>query len=395
MANNQHPNEPRPQQPPQQPTSTALVELPKEKALYLSEQYDITIQQVEVVRRAVCIGATDVELEFFLATCKRVGLDPFARQIWFIKRPQKQLDARGNEIWTDVGRPETSIDGYRTIAERTEQYEGQAPILWCDAKGKWSEVWLDEAPPHAAKATIFRKGFREPLVNVAHYREFCPVFRNGKSPEMWKKMGANQIAKCAEAGGFRRAFPRDLSGLITDTEIEHVDVANAGGYSIPEAPQAKQLDEKKTSVVVPANVEQREPVMSGGQERAAASGELKATDFPRDTSKQGDGTPAGSIAAAATTALGDYDGMIAALAKSEDDVDREMAKLIRKLAESTARDDAGFQEVGAEITKAKQTKKQTSDDGYSNAVMEIVEPVLQRRWRELAPQTKGARNGSR
>lgn len=380
MANNQHPNEPRPQQPPQQPTSTALVELPKEKALYLSEQYDITIQQVEVVRRAVCIGATDVELEFFLATCKRVGLDPFARQIWFIKRPQKQLDARGNEIWTDVGRPETSIDGYRTIAERTEQYEGQAPILWCDAKGKWSEVWLDEAPPHAAKATIFRKGFREPLVNVAHYREFCPVFRNGKSPEMWKKMGANQIAKCAEAGGFRRAFPRDLSGLITDTEIEHVDVANAGGYSIPEAPQAKQLDEKKTSVVVPANVEQREPM-------------------PRDTTKQGDGTPAGAkvidVPAEASHALGDYEGQIAALMKSEDDVDRELGKMIRKLADATARDDAGFQEAGAEITKAKQTRKQTSDDGYSNAVIEIVEPVLQRRWRELAPQTKGARNGSR
>lgn len=386
MAN--HPNEPKPQPNNQPPQSTALVELPKERALYLAEQYEITVQQVEVVRRAVCVGATDVELEFFLATCKRVGLDPFARQIWFIKRPQKTIDARGNEVWLDVGRPETSIDGYRTIAERTGQYQGQAPIMWCDSKGKWSEVWLEDGPPHAAKATLFREGFREPLVNVALYREFCPVYRNGKSPEMWKKMGANQNAKCAEAGAFRRAFPRDLSGLVTDTEMEHIDVASTGGYSIPEAPAAKQLDEKKTSVQVPAAIvdAKSEPVTSGGQDRAAAQGEMKA-DFPRDTTKQGDGTPAG-----VAHALGDYAGMIAALAKSDDDVDREMAKLIRKLADATARDDAGFVEVGQAITAAKMKRKETADDGHANAVMEIVEPVLQRRWRELVPVAKkGAR----
>lgn len=382
MANPPHPNEPQNNKPQQPPTITgALVELPKEKALYLSEQYSITIQQVEVVRRAVCIGATDFELEFFLATCKRVGLDPFARQIWFIKRPQKQLDARGNEVWTDVGRPETSIDGYRTIAERTGQYEGQAPMQWCDAKGKWSDVWLDENPPHAAKATVFRAGFREALTNVALFREFCPVFKNGKSPEMWKKMAANQIAKCAEAGAFRRAFPRDLSGLITDTEIEHVDVANAGGFSAPPLPmnETKQLDEKRASVQVPAHVETREPVHSQGADRAKAEGELKPVD----------------VAAAATAALGDYEGMIAALVKSEDDLMREMGRLVRKLAESTSREDAGFQEVGQAITAAKTKRKQTSDDGYSNAVIEIVEPVLQRRWRELPGATKGGRTNAR
>ena len=375
MANNQHPNEPSRQQTnqPPPPPSVALVELPKERAIYLAETYSLTTQQVTVVRNAICIGANDAELEFFLATCKRVGLDPFARQIWFIKRPQKTLDARGNEVWLDVGRPETSIDGYRTIAERTEQYEGQGDMQWCDAKGKWVDVWLDDGPPHAARATIFRKGFRQPLTNVALFREFCPKYRNGKSPEMWLKMSANQIAKCAEAGGFRRAFPRDLSGLVTDTEMEHVDVASTGGYS---APAAQIEAPTRTSVQIPAETK-TEP------------------EFPRDTTKQGDGTPAGGkpvdVVSEAKRLQG-YDEMIGALSRSEDDVDKEMAKLIRKLADATAREDAGFQEVGQAITAAKLKRKETDGDGYSNAVIEIVEPVLQRRWRELPGSQKGGRN---
>lgn len=376
MAN--HPNEPRTQsnnQPP--PQSTSLVELPKERALYLAETYSLTTQQVTVVRNALCVGATDVELEFFLATCKRVGLDPLARQIWFIKRPQKTLDARGNEVWLDVGRPETSIDGYRTIAERTGQYEGQGAMLWCDQKGKWTDVWLDENPPHAAKATIYRAGFREPLTNVALFREFCPVFKNGRSPEMWKKMGANQNAKCAEAGGFRRAFPRDLSGLVTDTEMEHVDIASSSGYLAPPvstpAEAAAQIP-SRPSVQVPA-----QPTEPGGEAPRTTTAPLATETVKREVS----------------TLLGDYEQIIAALAKSEDEVDREMATHVRFLAASLSRDDERFLSVGREITKAKQRRKETADDGYANAVIEIIEPILQRRWRELAPASgpkKGGRN---
>lgn len=369
MANNQHPNEP-PNQTQQQKPTTALVEIPKERASYLAETYAITVPQVDVVRRAICIGATDVELEFFLATCKRVGLDPFARQIWFIKRPQKTLNARGDEVWADVGRPETSIDGYRTIAERTGEYEGQDSMLWYDDKGKSHDVWIAEGPPHAAKATLFRKGFRQPLTNVALFREFCPKYKNGKSPEMWLKMAANQIAKCSEAGGFRRSFPRDLSGLVTDTEMEHVDAANAGGYIAPpvSTPQlaAAQVP-TRPSVSVPADVEPKAEVTKPAP-----------VDVPTEAKKLAD----------------DYDGMVTALMKSEDEVDREMAVLIRKLADSTSREDDRFQEVGKAITAAKMKRKETGGDGYSNAVIEIVEPVLQRRWREL-PGNGGPKKGGR
>lgn len=375
MTQIKHPNAPQNGAP--KNISPGVELLPKERVEYLAETYSLTTSQVVVVRNAICVGATDAELEFFLATCRRVALDPFARQIWFVKRPQRVTDDRGNDQWIDVGRPETGIDGYRTIAERTGDYAGQSPMQWCGEDGKWLDVWLKNTPPAAAKATILRRSFTEPLVNIAVFSEFCPVFRNGKTPQMWQKMPANQIAKCAEAGGFRRAFPRDLSGLVTDTEMEHVDVAASSSFSAPPLPAqqpAKQLDERKASVQIPANVETRETVP------AHAAGEAQAV---ADTARE------------VIAELSDGEKMHDALAKSEDDLDRAMAPLVRELLDAKSRDD--LQRVGELVSKAKQVEKTAKIDGveidvHAATILAVVKPVLERRWRELAPATgRGAR----
>ena len=172
-------------------------------------------EEIELIKNTVAKGATDIELSFFLSYCQRTGLDPIARQIYMSDRRSK--DHNGN--WVTTRRPETTIDGFRLIAERTGKYKGQLGPFWCDDSGQWVDVWTKDTPPTAAKVGILRSDFTEPLWSVALYREYVQTTKDGQPNSMWRKMPANQLAKCSEALGLRKGFPNELSGLYTSDEM--------------------------------------------------------------------------------------------------------------------------------------------------------------------------------
>jgi phage recombination protein Bet len=164
-----------------------------------------TDTQLSALKTLGLSNASKGDLSFFFHQAQRTGLDPFARQIYMIER--------GGRFGI-----QTSIDGFRIIAQRSGKYAGQDGPYWCGDDGQWVDVWLKPTPPLAAKVGVFHQDFHEPLYAVAKWESYA------QSSPIWKKMPELMLAKCAESLALRKAFPNDLSGIYTDEEMSQTEV---------------------------------------------------------------------------------------------------------------------------------------------------------------------------
>jgi len=183
-----------------------------------ADQTQWTVEQRAALASAgVSEEVSPAELTVFLHECQRTGLDPFSRQIYLIGRNDNQLGRK-------VFKSQTGIDGYRVVAHRAARRDkvklGYADTLWAGPDGVWREAWLWDNPPLAAKVTVYRDG--EPFPAIATLNEYAEMW-NGQLKGMWRRMPANQLAKCAEALALRKAFPHDLGGIYTAEEMAQAD----------------------------------------------------------------------------------------------------------------------------------------------------------------------------
>lgn len=180
-------------------TDLALVEFDREK--------------IEVMKKTICKGATDAELEMFVLTCQSLQLDPFLKQIWAIQRKAKNPDTGQFEKAMTI---QVGIDGYRVMRDRIRDannmplFEGMDGPQWSTDGKNW-----DDFPPAVtekyaelyARVGVWRRGVPRAFVATARMSAYY------QDTSMWKTMGPEQLAKCAESLGYRRAFPAEMSRL--------------------------------------------------------------------------------------------------------------------------------------------------------------------------------------
>lgn len=244
-------------------------------------------EQTSLIKRTICKGATDDELKMFMWQCERTGLDPFARQIYSIERREK----RGDQ-WVTVRSIQTSIDGFRLIAERSGKYAGQVGPYWCGADGQWQDVWVAKEPPSAARVGVLRSDFKEPCWGVARYDAYAQKNKEGNPVSMWAKMPDVMLSKCAEALALRKAFPQELSGLYTSDEMDQTQPRDNPHVTKPEdiVPAVEYDDHGEPVNNIPRGDSQIER-MSKAMARpdfAAAQHELRATKTPEELKAWGE-----------------------------------------------------------------------------------------------------------
>lgn len=200
------------------------------------------LQGLQTVQSVLAPDLTGEELKLFAMVANRSGLDPFAKQIYAVKR-------KGRVTF------QTGIDGYRSIAARTGMYDGQDEPEYGPACGCG-----DNRPaghPEYATVRVYRKGVTRAIAATAYWHEYKPeAGQSGNGDTMWTRMPRVMIAKVAEALALRKAFPYDperREGIGADVYTAD-EMAQADRERAVERPAPRSLAdvaaEKRAAIVI-------------------------------------------------------------------------------------------------------------------------------------------------
>lgn len=178
----------------------------------------MTRTQIDLIKRTVAKGASDDELKMFIQVCKGANLNPFLKQVHLIPRWDSK---EGREIRAI----QVSIDGFRAIAEESGAYAGnEDPVFTGEdviqiSAGKDSKATKELKVPEKATVTVYKlvQGQRYAFAATARWTEYYPGPKMGFQ---WHLKPFLMLGKCAEALALRKAFPKLLSGMYAQEELD-------------------------------------------------------------------------------------------------------------------------------------------------------------------------------
>jgi len=236
--------------------------------------WQISADEVDILKNAIAKGATDEELKFCLAVARRHKLDPFRGQIWFVKR--KDSTAVGGHRWIPI----VGIGGMLHIAARDHKDFGSndEPEYGPMHEVKWS--YYDKSgkfqAPEWAKVSVWKKGLEHPTVATVWWDEIYPDV--GAAP-LVRQMPRLMLGKCAEAQGLRRAYPA-TDGLYIKEEFQGREEFTPSGreivYNEPAQLGEAKVDPNWQAFLNRLTPEEREKEMAAVAKNTPAQREILA-----------------------------------------------------------------------------------------------------------------------
>ena len=195
---------------------------------------------IETIKKTVAKKATDEELYMFLQIAASHGLNPFKKEIYFIK-------------YKEDPQIMTSRDGYLSIASRDPLFEGvqsfavfenddfemeieKAEVV--DVKHNFKHK--DRGNLVGAWAVAEKKGQR-PIYAYMDYREYK------QAGNVWAKYKSAMIRKVAEVDVLKRIA--GITGLISQEEMPHRYSLENNQKQVIEPPESTPKDIKKQDLI--------------------------------------------------------------------------------------------------------------------------------------------------
>lgn len=208
------------------------------------------------LQNSVFPGAKDESILLAVDYCKARKLDILKKPCHIVPMQvtlSGQRDNNGNDrkIWRDVIMP--GIYEQRITAFRTGQMAGQdEPVFGNTVAFKGIEA------PEWCRVTVYRfiNGERCAFSHTEYFSEACATTRDGSLNSMWRKRPRGQLAKCAEAGALRKAFPDELGGVITADEVNE-DPINQHSAATPDS-GTTVIDTQSVELITPEQIKEIE-----------------------------------------------------------------------------------------------------------------------------------------
>ena len=191
-----------------------------------------SIIPVEEVKKFIAPTATESELWMFLGLARAYNLNPFKREIHFVKY------GSGENAKAQV------IIGYEVYLKRAMETRNL----------EWWNVTIEgeSASDMVAKFRAKRKDWEEVFEWEVYRSEF------DKNQSTWRTMPKFMLKKCAIAQGMRLLFPEELGGMPyspeeisgrTSEQINNTSVVDAQFEDVVEPPRVEPDAEEKRKVL--------------------------------------------------------------------------------------------------------------------------------------------------